>query len=188
MDAKEKNYKAIIHSTIAMFLAHTTIILFIFSLTVFWIKFALKGFHNDLLTVCLSLIAAILIYHSMHFACQSSTIENLKQSKLDQKGANIFLKKMNLVFVLCMLGSILFCLSYFILDRITIVNTINQTYEQYSFVSQELTNKLVDYIGAEYHASFFSKIYSTLIVELSFVISCLSLIPYQKKILEKYNK
>ena len=133
MNAKEKNYKDIIRSNILMFFTYTVLILFIFSLVLFWVRYALTGIHNDLLTICLSLIAAILIYHSLHFACKSSTIENLKNSKLNKEGSEIFLKRMNLLFVLCIIGSVLFSLSYIVLDRMSLINVIHQTYERYSF-------------------------------------------------------
>lgn len=188
MKAKEKNYKEIIISTIVHFLTYTIIIIFLFSLITFWVKHALKGVHNDLLTVCLSLISAILIYHSLHFACKSSTIENLKNSKLDKNSSELFLKRMNLLFVLCVLGSILFSLSYIILDKIAFMNSINQVYDQYYVVSSELADKLINYLETEHHASIFGKIYSLIIIEISTVISFMSLIPYQKKVLEKFNK
>ena len=188
MKSKEKNYKEIIISTIVHFLAYTAIIIFLFSLVTFWVKHALKGIHNDLLSVCLSLISAILIYHSLHFACKSSTIENLKHSKLDKTSSELFLKRMNLLFVFCILGSILFCLSYVLLEKITFINSINQVYYQYGSLSPELADKLINYIETEHQASVFGKIYSLIIIEMSTVISFMSLIPYQKKVLEKFNK
>ena len=188
MNAKEKNYKNIIRANILLFFTYTIMILFIFSLIVFWIKYALTGFHNEILSICLSLMGSIIIFHSIRFACKSSTIDNLKKSKLDKEGSEFFLKRMNLTFVLCIIGSVLFCLSYLILDRLSIENTINQIYIKYSVVSTELVNKLINYVVAEYKASFFSKLYSIIIIELGFVISFLSLVPYQKKILQKYNK
>lgn len=188
MNSKEKNYTNIIRANILLFFTYTIIILFTFSLIVFWVKYALHGVHNEILSVCLSLMSSILIFHSIRFACKSSTIDNLKKSKLDQKNSELFLKRMNLLFVLCIIGSVLFCISYFVLDKLSIENTINQIYEKYSAFSTELVNKLIDYVISEYEASFFSKLYSIIIIELGFVISFLSLIPYQKKILEKYNK
>lgn len=188
MNAKEKNHKNIIRANILLFFTYTILILFIFSLIVFWVKYALAGFHNELLSICLSLMSSIIIFHSIRFACKSSTIDNLKKSKLDQEGSELFLKRMNLLFVLCIIGSVLFCLSYLVLDRISLENTINQIYEKYSVISYKLVNRLTNYVIIEYKASFFSKLYSIIIIESGFVISFLSLIPYQKKVLEKYNK
>ena len=48
--------------------------------------------------------------------------------------------------------------------------------------------KLINYLETEHHASIFGKIYSLIIIEISTVISFMSLIPYQKKVLEKFNK
>lgn len=188
MKAKEKNSKDIIRSTAILFLTYTVLITFIFSLIVFWLKYALSGIHNDLLTICLSLISAILIYHLLHFSCHSSTIENLKKSKLDKAGSEKFLKRMNLVFVVCIIASVVFCMTYIIIDKIILVQTVNEIYNQYSLYSSELANSLINYLETEYDSSLFSKLYSTMIIEMALVISFISLIPYQKKLLEKYNK
>ena len=188
MKSKERNYKDIIKSNIILFLSYIIIITFIFSLIVFWVKYKLAEIHNDLLTICLSLISAILIYHSLHFACKSSTIEALKGMKLDKKSYEIFFKRMNLVFILCILCSIVFSISYIALDRLALINQINSAYEIYSISSIDFANKLVNYIESEYNLSILSKLYAILIFQSTSVISFLSLIPYQKKVLEKFNK
>ena len=188
MGTKETNNKDIIRSTAILFLTYTTLITFIFSLIVFWVKHALSEIHNDLLTICLSLISAILIYHLLHFACKSSSIEFLRKSKLDKSGSEKFLKRMNLVFVLCIIVSIVYCMAYIVLDRIIIVQKINEIYDTYSPYSTQLTNSMIKHIETEYNFSVFSKLYTTLIIEISLVVSFISLVPYQKKILEKYNK
>ena len=188
METKEKNTKEIIRSTAILFLTYTVLITFIFSLIAFWVKHALSGIHNDLLSICLSLISAILIYHLLHFACKSSSIENLRKSKLDKSGSDKFLKRMNLVFVICIIASVVFCMAYIILDRIVFIQTVNEIYNQYSSYSIELANSFISYTENEYNALLFSKLYSTIIIEMALVISFISLVPYQKKILEKYNK
>ena len=75
---------------------------------------------------------------------------------------------MNLLFVLCVLGSILFSLSYIILDKIAFINSINQIYDQYYVVSSELADKLINYLETEHHASIFGKIYSLIIIEIDY--------------------
>ena len=188
MKSKTLNYKKVLDSTLVSFLCYTTLLGFIFVLSSFIISSTLQDISNLFLTIILSLIGAILIYHFLHFICKSSTIEALKKIKLDIEGTKIFIKKMNLFFVICVILSVLLCTSYLVMYSFMYANAINSVYNEYAFISPNLANKLVHAISEQYYDSINHKLFSTLITEFSLVISFFSLIPYQKKILEKFNK
>lgn len=188
MEAKETNYKTILKSNIVQFLSYSILIGFIFLLISIAIKSALANVSSTLLSVLLSLIAGILIFNILHFICKSSTLESLKKMSMDEENENHFIKKMNLFFILCILFSALFCMGYLWLDNFIYANAINQAYVQYDFISHEFAERIVNHIRQTYQDAFLSKIFSTIIIELSLVASFFSLIPYQKKLLKKYNK
>lgn len=188
MEAKETNYKSILKSNIITFLSYSILISFIFSLVVFIIKNALSGISNNVLSIILSLISGILIFFILHFICKSSTLESMKKQSMNEENSNIFIKRMTLFFLICIIFSILTCIGYLLFNNFAFSQAITQVYEKYSFVSSELANRITEHIYEEYQSSILNKIYSTIIIELSLVISFLSLIPYQKKMLGKFNK
>lgn len=188
MEAKETNYKEVLKSNIILFLSYSILIGFIFILLAFIVKCALQDISNTFLSITLSLISGILIFNSLHFVSKSSTLESLKKMTLNEENSNKFTKKMNLFFIICILISIVICIGYLVTDSLMFRAAINQAYEKYEFISPEFADKVVKSIHEEYQNSFLSKISSTIIIELSLVISFLSLIPYEKKLLSKYNK
>ena len=188
MEAKEENYKNVLKSNIILFLSYSILIGFIFLLVSIIVKCSVVSVSSTLLSVVLSLISGILLFHLLHFICKSSTLESFKKINLDTKNANNFMKKMNLFFMICIIFSILICLGYLLIDNLIYANAINQAYEQYDFISHEFAQKVANHIQESHQNALLGKMFSTVIIELSLVISFLSLISYQKKLLEKYNK
>lgn len=188
METKETNYKSILKSNIISFLSYGILIGFIFLLLAIIIKCALHDISNPFLSITLSLIGGIFIFYLSHFICKSSTIESLKKVKIPEENEKYFLQKMNLFFMICIILSILICISYLLINTLTFSNAIALAYEKYEFISSDFADQVVNKIMEEYHDSLFSKICSTTIIELSFVVSFFSLIPYQRKMLDKYNK
>lgn len=188
MEIKKEVYKKVVKNNIISFLSYSTLIGFIFLLVVILTKISLHDISNVFLSITLSLISGILIFNLLHFICKSSTLETLKKFSMDTENTNQFIRKMNLFFVICLMLSVLACIAYLILDNLIFANAINSAYSKYSFISVNFANDVAELIKQEYHNLLPSKICSTLIIEATFLISFLSLIPYQKKLLFKYNK
>lgn len=188
MEAKETNYKEVLKSNIILFLSYSILIGFIFILSVFIIKNTLHDISNTFLSITLSLISGILIFNLLHFISKSSTLESLKKMTLNEENSNEFTKKMNLFFMVCILLSIFICIGYLVIDSFIYKSAIDQSYEKYEYISTEFADKVVNLIHEEYQNSFLCKISSTIIIEISLIISFLSLIPYEKKLLSKFNK
>lgn len=184
----ETNYKTILKSMITLFLSYGILIGFIFLILVLTIKYALEDISNTPLSITLSLMNGILIFYLLRFVCKSSTIESFKKAKLSEENKVRFLQKMNLLFTLCIVFSILSCISYLFINNLIFSNSIAQAYQKYEFISSDFTNQVIHRINEEYQNSLTGRVFSTIITELSLVISFFSLIPYQKKLLEKYNK
>lgn len=188
METNETNYKSILKSDITLFLSYGILVGFIFLVLALAIRYALKNISNTSLSITLSLITGILLFYLLRFSCKSSTIESFKKAKLSEENQTRFLQKMNLLFTICIIISILICLSYLFINNMLFSNAIVQAYQNYEFISSEFTNEVILRINEEYQTSLIGRVSSTVIIELSLVISFFSLIPYQKKLLEKYNK
>ncbi len=188
METNEANYKNILKATITLFLSYGILIGFIFIVLILTIKYALEDMTSTPLSITLSLITGILLFYLLRFVCKSSTIESFKKAKLSEENQTRFLQKMNLLFTICIIISILICLSYLFINNMLFSNAIAQAYQKYEFISSEFTNDVILRINEEYQSSLAGRVLSTVIIELSLVISFFSLIPYQKKMLEKYNK
>lgn len=177
METKETSYKKLFNLTTVKFLSYTILIGFILMLITIWVNYGLSiaNINSLLLSIALSLICGIFIFYLLRFICKSSTIESFKKDKLSVENSKIFLKRMNLFFILCATFSVIVCLAYLLVDNYIFVNSSTHFPE------------LAELILEEYQKTFIPKIWNTIIIEISLVISFFSLIPYQEKILEKYN-
>ncbi len=188
MEAKQTNYKNALKSNIVLFLTYSILIGFIFLLVSIFIRITIRDVSSPILAILLSLIGGILLFNILHFICKSSTLESFKKIGLNDENANHFIKKMNLFFIICVIFSVLICFIYILIDNFLYTNAIHQAYEQYEFISHELAQRIANHIYETHQTTFLSKVSSIIIIELSLVISFFSLIPYQKKLLLKYNK
>lgn len=188
MEPKELNYKEVLKSNIILFLSYSILIGFIFLLVCICIKVTIRDVSSPILSILLSLIGGILLYHILHFICKSSTFESLKKVRLDNENSHHFMKKMNLFFMICVIFSVLICIGYLLIDNFLYASAINQAYEQYDFISHDLAQRIADTIYNSHQSAFLSKLSSSIIIELSLVISFFSLIPYQRNLILKYNK
>jgi len=187
MNDKKTNYKKLLGTTLSKFLSYFVLIGFIFLSVIFFIKSSLPNVLDLKLSVCLSLITGILLFHIIHFICRSTTIETFKHDKLDLENTENFLKKMNLFFTICIIFSVIICIGYLFFDNFLFANAIQKAYTDYNFISPDYANTLVNNILDEYNETFVTKVFSTIICELSLVSSFISLIPYQEKMVKKYN-
>ena len=185
METKDTNYKKVLKSNIILFLSYGILTTFIFMLLTISIKCALHGIFNTALSISLSLISGIIIFYLLRFVCRSSILETFSKTKLSQENSTLFLKKMNVFFIICMILSILICIAYLIINNILFAKAITQAYEKYEFISLDLADQIADKIRENYQDSLIGKVSSTIIIELSLAISFFSLIPYQKKLLSK---
>lgn len=188
MEAKETNYKSILKSNIILFLSYSILTGFIFLILATAIKYALHNISSTPLSITLSFITGILLFYLLHFICQSSTIESFKKEKLSEENTILFLQKMNLFFTICILISILFCMGYLFMNNLLFARSIAEAYQKYDFISSEFANQVIQKVNETYQNTLPGKVCSSIILELSLVITFFSLIPYQKKMAEKYNK
>ena len=188
MGTKETNYQKVLKSNLILFLSYGILIGFLLTFFAIIIKYGLDDISNIYLSITLSLFSGILIFYLLHFIAKSSTLESFKSVKLSESDSAHFLKKMNLFFIICAILSIVFCISYLFLNNVLFQHALAQAYEKYEFFSPSFANQVAIKVIEQYRNELPSKVLSTVILELSLVTSFISLIPYQKKLLEKYNK
>lgn len=178
---EEFNYKKSLKINITSFLSYTILLGFIYLIMVLIVKYALKDIHNNILSITLSLISCIIIYFILHFACKSSNYETFKHYKITENEKTKFLKKMNLLFLICTLISIFLCISYLLFDFYLFSSAIEKVSQNYS---PTLAESIISQIKLTYQTSIFSKVTSNILIEFSLFISFISLIPYQKNLLK----
>lgn len=188
METKEKNYQSVLKTNIISFLTYGILIGFIFVLVVIIVRCALHDISNTFLTITLSLISGIIIYNLLRFVCRTSAFETFKENKLSAENTEKFIRKMNVFFMICIIVSVLICASYLFFDNWLYTNAINSVNSSYNFISEELSTKISIAILVEYHNLLPAKLCSAIIIELSFTIAFLSLMTYQKKLVEKFNE
>ena len=188
MEPKEEKYSKIIGHNIISFLSFGMLTSFIFILITVIIKLTIHDIYNNFLSITLALICGIITYYLVHFVCRNSSIETFRKYKLNKNDISQFSKEMNLIFILCSLISVVFCISYLVFFNISYANAIQKAYEKYSQISPDFANKIVTQINIDYQLRKIGKVIFTIIYELFLVVSFISLIPYQEKLLKKFNK
>ena len=142
-----------------------------------------------LLSVCTSLLISIGIVFLNYGICKLSTMDILKKAKLSRTLIKKSSSSMGTFFICLMIFIVLF-LNYSLLVRIindknALMLTRNEltTSEFSASTAQSIFDKEV----SKYEISKKCSIIRTLILEFGFIFSYISLMPYHKKILDKYN-
>lgn len=194
---KQISEKTAIRAIITGFVCYEILIGFIFSVA----AIALIYFSNNInisneiaFKASTSIVISIFIYIFMHLICKLSNIDLLRKCKIEKnKEANIC-KKLNLFYLLCALFFILLVITCLYVRFYNELYQINISYEQYlnDFSKTELAYDFANNYrnGAleEFYHNRKIILIATVIIEIGLVYSFISLIPYQKKMLDIYNK
>ena len=194
---KEISDKTAIRAIITGFVSYSVLIGFIFSVILIGFIYFTNNvvFSNEILfKVTTSIIISIFIYIFTHLVCKLSNVDLLRKCKFEKtKEANIC-KKLNLFYLICALFFILLTITSLYARFSNEIYQINLSYEQhlidfsrtdfaYDFANNYKNGALEEF----YHNRKIILIVSV-ILEIAFVYSFISLIPYQKKMLDIYNK
>lgn len=140
------------------------------------------------LYITLPLMAVIILYFIIHGICNLSTYDVFKKFKTNPSNYKKIVKYLNIFFIICIVLSIALFLELLNLNLTFQAKTIKLTLVQYK---QVFSNEHISQLAQEMTNSFnFSKtnlVISTTILVLGLTISILSLIPYQRKMIVKYN-
>lgn len=192
MDKKEISARTTVKAIITGFVSYGIIAIFICLLIFAVGNYFLNQFSGDVaknLYISIPLIAAILLYFIIHLICRLSTYDVFKKCKTNSDNYKTIIKALNIFFIICIILSIILFLSLLYLNLQYQLKSIEYATIQYKEVfSDEHIAQLHKEMNSVYEESKSNLIISTVILEIGLSISFLSLIPYQRKMILRYNE
>ena len=194
---KEISEKTAIRAIITGFVSYGVLIGFIFlaiSLLFIYLTNNLNFSNEIIFKTCTSIIFSIFIYIFMHLICKLSNIDLLRKCKIDKNKEHIICKKLNLFYLLCALFFILLVITCLYTRFSNQLYQINISYQQNlnsfsdSNLAYDFANNYKDGALKEFYNNRKITLIVAIILEIGLVYSFISLIPYQKKMLDIYNK
>ena len=196
---KEISEKYAILTIIRLFVSYGILISFLFSaIAIILIQLTNNvTFSNELIfRTSISLILSIFIYVFLHLICKLSNLDLLRKYKLKKEKEPYLCKKMNLFYLLCALFFVLLTITILYFDFSNELSQIDlackQHFEGISLTDENLAHAFVNNYKEsalkEFHYNQKMTLVVSIILELGMVYSFISLIPYQKKMLDIYNK
>ena len=191
MDKKEINFKTATRAIITGFISYGILISFICFVILYALNenFKILSSQDMRLTLCVPIICSILFVFILHFLCRLSTFDVCKKCKTNKDNTELICRKLNIFFFI-----LLFVLFIFIIIKLftTIYNMEIALYTTSSIQSQVFSNDFNNILTKEmfndYSMTKLHLIIRTFIYETGLIIGFLLLIPFQKRMILKYNK
>ena len=191
-EKKEITARTTVKAIITGFVSYGIIFNFVFLLIIAIGNYFLKDIAGSTargLYVTLPLMAGIIIYLTIHVLCKLSTYDVFKKCKTNPSNYKKIVKYLNIFFIACIALSIILFLSLLALNLKYQIQSIDYAVLQYHEIfSNEHTQELETEMINKFNISKENLVVSTILLELSVAISFLSLIPYQRKVIVKYNE
>ena len=147
----------------------------------------IKESYNLYITV--PLLASFFIYFIIHLICRLSTYDVFKKCKTDVENYSVITKYLSLFFIALIFLTIVVFLSLLYLNLKYQIQSIALAELQYeSIFSNEHTGQLMREMEESFNKNKINSINSTIILVLGVTLSTLTLIPYQFKMLKRYNE
>lgn len=141
------------------------------------------------LYITLPLISVIFLYFIIRLICRISTYDVFKKCKTDSKNYKLIVKSLNIFFIICITLSIILFLSLLYLNLEYQLKSIELASVQYKEVFSESHIKILQSeMNMVFNESKANLTKSTVILVIGLSLSFLSLIPYQRKMILKYNE
>lgn len=192
MEKKEINSKTTTKAIINGYVCYGILSIFLCLVIVSILNYSLKAFSVSTirgLYITLPLIAVIILYCIVHLICNLSTYDVFKKCKTNPNNYKNIIKNLNIFFIICIVLSIILFLGLLYLNLEYQTKSIELAELKYKEVfSDEHINLLKTEMIKTYNESKTNLTISTIILEIGVSLSFLSLIPYQKKTILKYNK
>lgn len=192
MIKKDIDAKATVSQIIRGFISYTILVGFICFVILFTVNNLLSNFSGSAtrgLYITLPLMAIILLYFIVHGVCKLSTYDVFKNSKTNPDNYKKIIKYLNIFFIVCIILSICVFLELLFLNLSYQTKTIEYSILQYKLVfSEDHVSKLANDMTNSYNFTKTNLVISTVILVIGLSVSILSLIPYQRKMIVKYNE
>ena len=194
---KQISEKTVIKAIIKGFIAYGVLFAFIFlflSVIINYIGNFVKKENILIWNILISLISCIIIYTSLHLICKLSNFDLFKNCKLDKEKNTYVCHKLNVFYILCIVFFVILILTNFFVKFTNQKNEIYLSYHKYlndlSNVKngEALANNYLSEMKEEYDSNKKNVLIISVIIELGIVYSFISLIDYQKTLIETLNK
>lgn len=188
---KEITAKTTVKAVITGYIAYGILfgfIVFMLGLFIVWISKQLPNNNYRTLSFLLPLLGIFILYFTLHFVCKLSIYDVFIKCKTDKDGLEKILTRLNLFLIICVAISVISVVLILTISFNNQKSSIIYASTQYSTIhSKEFTKILTNKMFQNYQEQKQNTIISTIILEMGLTISLFSLIPYQKKMIEKYN-
>lgn len=192
MEKKEISARTTVKAIITGFVSYGIITIFICLLFFAIGDYYLGQLSNTAasgLYITLPLISVIFLYFIIHSICRISTYDVFKKCKTDKNNYKTIINALNIFFVICIALSIILFLSLLYLNLEYQLKSIELASVQYKEVFTENHIKILQTeMNTVFERSKANLTKSTVILVIGLSISFLSLIPYQRKMILKYNE
>jgi hypothetical protein len=194
MEKKEKTeigVRTSVKAIITGFVSYGIIANFLFVLLFTIVDSLINNFHGKTsfqLHITLPLIAVILLFFALRLICKLSTYDVFKKCKTNPDNYLKILSYLNIFFIFCITVSIIVFSTFLYINLEYQIQSINLAIQQYKdiFDSIHIHDIHIKMIS-QFNESKLNLTCSTIILDLGLMAAFLSLIPYQSKMLKKYN-
>ncbi len=192
MEKKEISSRTTIKAIITGFVSYGVITIFVCLLLIAIANHFLESIITSNVSglyITLPLMASLIIYLFTQLICKISTYDVFKKCKTNPDNYKRIFKYLTIFFIICIILSIVLFLALLYLNLEFQAKTIDYTILKYKEIfSSEHTQMLQDEMINLYNYTKTNLVRSTIILEIGFTISFLALIPYQMKMIKKYNE
>lgn len=163
----------------------------VFGIAIFinWCLNLLTNVDEKVIAVTIPLLSVFFLYFIVRGVCSISIHDVFKKCKTNPEHLpkvfsrlNLFIMIAVVVFVVCSIGILM--MNFHSQEQSIIVSS----YQYQAIHSQEFAEQLSNEMRTDFEESKMNAIISTSIIELGMVVSLFSVIPLQKKLIEKENE
>ena len=173
------------------FVAYGILLLFIFLSIAVVITWFIEN-HKDMidynvLKYTIPLLGAFLIFFIVRATCRLSTFDLFKTCKIKKGEVENVCGKMNFFYICVVAFSVITIIFYLITrfsnEKILIVRDLSNYSQSNSYYAREKEEELIE----NFEANRADTLVQTLIVEMGLLLGIFSLIPNQRRLIERYN-
>lgn len=192
MEKKEITAQTTVRAIITGFASYGIILVFISLLVYAIAENFLSNFEGSSTTglyITIPSIAVVLLFLALHLVCKVSTYDVFKKCKTNEENYKKINKFMNIFFIACIILVVILFTQLLNLNLKFQLASIDYSLMKYKRVFSEGHIELLhEEMKAQFDASKINLTISTTILSIGTAISFLSLIPYQRKMITKYNE
>ena len=188
---KEISAGTSVKAVITGYIAYGIIIGFVLFMVVVvanWIVDQIPNANHRILSITLPILGVFFLYFIMHGICKLSVYDVFKKCKTNPDGMEKIHTRLNLFLLICVAVSVILVVFNLTMTFNTQRKSIVVSAYQYSQIhSPEFAKELTNEMMQNYEAQKANTMIASIIFEAGIVLTLFSLIPYQRKMIEKYN-